>query len=50
SFKGYTTGSTSTTSSSLHKTNKQSVAQVNILGHNATYQNTRTSAQSNEIC
>ncbi|CAG8836989.1 21203_t:CDS:1, partial [Racocetra persica] len=44
----YTTGSISTTSSRLYKTNKQSVAQVNILECNATYQNTHTSAQSNE--
>ncbi|CAG8813774.1 34793_t:CDS:1, partial [Racocetra persica] len=40
SLKGYTTGSASTAASRLHKLNKRSTAQVNILGHNTTHQNT----------
>ncbi|CAG8814369.1 27360_t:CDS:1, partial [Racocetra persica] len=44
----YTMSSTSTASSRLHKTNKWSAAQVNILKRNTTYQNTHVSAQSNE--
>ncbi|CAG8849213.1 221_t:CDS:1, partial [Racocetra persica] len=44
----YTTGSISTASSRLHKTNKWLAAQVNILRHNIIYQNTYISAQSNE--